>query len=331
MKLSDIQNKSKKASMMMCLVAASGLAMSSSTGFAQSGWAEPDEDMEYEPGEGLHEEEWYDPTDWWDDDFDGRRGPTVDYEYDDWDTDYDWEDDDWDYDEPYAVYDGEPYMVSWWDESNTELYNDGYYDGYLDGYYDDTFGYDYQNAALSSRPNGYSSGYSSGYYDGYYDQTRGYDADWTYYIYTAPVDEQRERASRERNGDDERERGDRSAEAGTDDMSSRQASKDAKNRDSTRKRGTVTRVEHLKDSKLSSKMQDHRVVRITFEDGDRVVADLGKKADKRMVEKGDRVTLSGQRKTHDGRTMLDVTRLTVNDEVMWNAQSHDQPQEMSSR
>tara|TARA_E500000318_G_scaffold42553_1_gene40691 strand:- start:18904 stop:19908 length:1005 start_codon:yes stop_codon:yes gene_type:complete len=334
MKLIDIRNKSKNASRMMCLVAASGLAMSGSMAMAQSSGSNNtiyEDDMEYEPGEGVHEEEWYDPTDWWDDDFDGRRGPTLDYEYDDWGTDSDWDDDYRDNDQSYAVYDGESYEASWWHQSNSELYNDGYYNGYLDGYDDDEFGYDHNEAANGSNPDGYSTGYASGYYDGYYDQTKGYKSDWTYYIYITPADESRERASRERSRDDSRERGDRSSEAGTDSMSPRQASNDAMNRDKTRMRGTVTKVEHLKDSKLSSKMKDHRVVRLTFEDGNKVVADLGKKADKQMIEKGDRVTVCGERTTNNGRKMIDVSRLTVNDEVMWNASDYGQPQQVSSR
>ena len=36
------------------------------------------EEYEYESGEGLHQEEWYDPSDW----FDNDQG--VDYERDDW-------------------------------------------------------------------------------------------------------------------------------------------------------------------------------------------------------------------------------------------------------
>ncbi len=327
-------NSKQQLSRLLGLVAASGLAMSGSAALAQSGSGSGfDDHMEYEPGEGLHEEEWYDPTDWWDDDFDGVRGPDVDYEYDDnWNEDWHngFGDDD---DRPgytSAYYDGDEYSRAWWDESETELYNDGYYSGYYDGYNDDSFGYDHQSA-VGVDNNSFSSGYSAGYYDGFYDNERGYSSDWTYYLYMTPVDDRRADASRERNKDRSRDRGDRASEAGTDTLDRRQASEDARNRDMTRTRGTVTKVQTLKDSKLSSDMKGHRVVRLTFEDGRTVVADLGKKSRSGMIEKGDRVTVCGDRVTRDGRKMLDVSRLSVNDEVMWNSKHEDQPQQVSSR
>ena len=48
------------------------------------------DELEYEPNEGLHEEEWYDPSDWFD------TNPGISYEdmddyYDD-ETDYDYDD-----------------------------------------------------------------------------------------------------------------------------------------------------------------------------------------------------------------------------------------------
>ena len=60
-------------------------------------WGEELEDLEYEPGEGLHEEEWYDPSDW----IDFDEG--IEYEYDDYDYEYGYyddayADDDWFYD-----------------------------------------------------------------------------------------------------------------------------------------------------------------------------------------------------------------------------------------
>ncbi len=60
---------------------------------------------EWEPGEGYHQEEWYDPSDWFDDD------DIVDYEYDyDYDYDYDYGDYDYgDYDYGYGYYDYDDY------------------------------------------------------------------------------------------------------------------------------------------------------------------------------------------------------------------------------
>ncbi|MCA9274574.1 MAG: hypothetical protein KDA29_00955 [Phycisphaerales bacterium] len=337
MKLMNKRNHDSNFNRMLTLIAASGLAVGGSAALAQDSdyGSQPDDHMEYEPGEGLHEEEWYDPTDWWDDDFDGVRGPDVDYEGDRYDSDwtYDWHngfDGDEDAEGYYAVYGGDSYDWSWWDESDTELYNDGYYSGYYDGYSDDKFGYDHMSVS-DDRSDTYRNAYESGYYDGYYDQRRGYDSDWTYYIYTTPVDDRRADSSRERKRDDSRERGDRATEAGTDSMSRRQASDDAKHRDQSRTRGTVEKVERLKKAKLGSGMKDHRVLRLTFENGEQVVADLGSNSKSGLIEKGDRVTLSGKRISKDGRKMVDVSRLSVNDEVMWNSKYEDQPQQVSSR
>lgn len=47
-------------------------------------------DTEWERGEGYHEEEWYDPTDWFDGDQDGVSYETDDY----WDDDYEYYSDD---------------------------------------------------------------------------------------------------------------------------------------------------------------------------------------------------------------------------------------------
>jgi len=88
-------------------------------------------DYEYEPGEGLHEEEWYDPSDWFDVDDD------IDYEYDwydytynypyvyDYDYDYDYYDlyeDDWGYEEDFRGYDDEVEL-----EYEYDYYTDDWY------------------------------------------------------------------------------------------------------------------------------------------------------------------------------------------------------------
>lgn len=66
------------------LVAAAGLAMAGPASAQQ----QYDEHYEWEPDEGVHKEEWYDPSDWFDDWFDERR---VDFESD-WYEDDEYED-----------------------------------------------------------------------------------------------------------------------------------------------------------------------------------------------------------------------------------------------
>lgn len=57
-----------------------------------------DEHYEWEADEGVHEEEWYDPSDWWDDDFGEEM---IDFEADWWETGWD---DDRAYDEEVYYY-----------------------------------------------------------------------------------------------------------------------------------------------------------------------------------------------------------------------------------
>jgi hypothetical protein len=90
-----------------------------------------DDDLEYEVDEGVHEEEWYDPSDWGDD----WANPGIDYETDAWDYDYY---DDYDYD----AYDDDYYGDEWYEEDYDDVY--GYDDErYEDESYDYDYGYDY--------------------------------------------------------------------------------------------------------------------------------------------------------------------------------------------
>lgn len=70
------------------------------------------DELEYEPGEGLHEEEWYDPSDW----FDTNTG--ISYE---------------DMDEYEGVYDDGTYEDRYYDNEANEALNNEYYDS---EYYD---------------------------------------------------------------------------------------------------------------------------------------------------------------------------------------------------
>lgn len=84
------------------------------------------EDLEYEPGEGLHEEEWYDPSDWFD------VSPGISYENDGYYGDSYWYDDDY-YSDDYYDYDEYGYdddyfydRRSWYDE---DYYTNDWWDG----------------------------------------------------------------------------------------------------------------------------------------------------------------------------------------------------------
>lgn len=126
------------------------------------------EDYEYEPGEGLHEEEWYDPSDW----FDFDEG--VEYEQDDWsyydydwggyDTWYDGYDEGW-YDDGY-VYDDTWYDDEYWYEDE-DWYDPYVYDDLW--YYDDHYVYD----------GDYDAWYERGTWDDYYTSDDWFGGEWS--------------------------------------------------------------------------------------------------------------------------------------------------------
>ena len=83
--------------------------------------------------------------------------------------------------------------------------------------------------------------------------------------------------------------------------------------------------EQLKKERLAEKVKDNTVLRLTMEDGKQIVVDLGPNAKNNVIESGDRVTLIGQRKERSGRTVLDATRLSINDQIMWNTNGQGEP------
>lgn len=304
------------------------------------GMTQPEDHMEYEPGEGYHEEEWYDPSDWFDDDFDGIDRNDTDYEYDDV---YGWGDYDYDDDNYTATYGEDSYDADWWYDADREVYGDGYYDGYYDGYdgsehvQSRNYGDDSeseQNYARNNQSNKrYSDGYNSGYEDGKRDRDKNYSADWTYYIYAVPVNRQTaQKSDTERQNDSERKRGDRAEEARTAKMDKQHLQKQAqKQNDIHRVRGNVTKVEQMKDDRLPEQMKDHTVLRVTMDNGNAIITDLGPKAPSGAIEKGDRVTICGKKMQKDGHTILDAHRLSINDKVMWNTNGNGEPSKVSQR
>ncbi|MEQ8822276.1 MAG: hypothetical protein RLY93_18735 [Sumerlaeia bacterium] len=94
------------------------------------------DDYEYEWDEGVHEEEWYDPSDW------GDTAPytsTVDYERDNYYGDYFYDDT---YDPYYYNYSTDYYGNGY--NTNTGTYDNTYtyYDYYTNDWYEDTNGFD---------------------------------------------------------------------------------------------------------------------------------------------------------------------------------------------
>ncbi len=262
------------------------LMLAASTPLALTQAASAQTDYEYEPDEGWHEEEWYDPSDWFDDE--------------DWG--YDTTDDDWHYD---GYYDTSYYV--WSDGYDPSMYGySAYYDGYYDGYYDDEFGYDHWDADWTRA---YSTAYTEGYYDGFYDNGSEYTFDPTYYYFGTIRTADSEQASRERSRDDTRRRGDRAN--GSSDRATPKADMSWK----VQKRGSIERISRVNPDGVPD---DHLVVKLQMDNGKAVVADLGPKMtrDRLPFEKGDRVTLIGERGDHSDGQHVVVQKLRVGDETV---------------
>ncbi|MFO7964045.1 MAG: hypothetical protein R6U50_09015 [Desulfobacterales bacterium] len=90
-------------------------------------------EYEYESYEGLHQEEWYDPSDWFD-----EEGEGISYETDWYDYTYAWDDY---YDEDvygyYDYYEDDEYLDDDVDNGYYDDYDDWDYDYYTDEWYED--------------------------------------------------------------------------------------------------------------------------------------------------------------------------------------------------
>jgi hypothetical protein len=111
------------------------------------------EEWEWEAGEGYHQEEWYDPTDWMNED------GMVSYEYDDGTTTY----------EPYEI------------DSDVVVYDDeweyGYHYDYAQGDWDWGWHYEYNTADLDYEYH-YDELDDDWDYGYHYDEFEYYTADW---------------------------------------------------------------------------------------------------------------------------------------------------------
>lgn len=258
-------------------------------------------DYEYEAGEGWHEEEWYDPSDWFDDDYND--------DYWSYDNDDDWADDDM------YVGDNPTDYYEWTDgyDQNWHGYS-GYYDGYVDGYYDDEFGSDYWDTTWVSP---YRSSYTSGYYDGYYDSINEYNYDPTYY-YTNGKDDQNSASDRNRRGDEMRDRGDRMRDrSGNWNRSGMDGTSKQRGMDThvVRRRGTV---ESLSSADVRDAPDGHNLMRIQLENGKTILADFGPNMSRSRLpfSEGDRVTICGERKTSGSKDYLKVHKVRSGDETV---------------
>ena len=233
--------------------------------------AQESRDYEWEEGEGITREEWYDPTDWFDDDVEMNDRITIDYEF---------------YEAAY----------------------DAYFDGYYDAFEDDDFGSEYWN---DYREEGLGTPYTEGYYDGYYDARSGYAFAPAYYVFTtyapAPLDESSaSRYGADRSQDTTRRRGDRAkSDSDASAKHKREASEQAGSED--RVRGTLERVQRVKDAESDHTVVR---VRFEERDAMLVDLGPKMSFSDIPVASGDRVTFVGDKAKRDGASVLVVERIS---------------------
>ncbi len=262
------------------------------------------DEYEFERGEGLHEEEWYDPTDWFNDD--ETRGVT--YERDDWGYDYDYYDDDryLGNRESYEWSPGEGYHEEeWYDPS--DWFND---DGQVSYDYDD-WGYDYYD-------DNYRAGYD--YWDSPYDND--YPAttyrDWDYYTdEDDPLDydywdsryDYDYRAQRDRMSD--RNYGDRPTTHMTNSTLS-------------------GRLDGWQKRNLQGQRDSHTLVKMRLENGRSAIVNLGPNVElsRLNLDRGDRILVKGDRGRIDGKQVLMAQRVRIDDRTIrmnnWDPKASDQ-------
>ena len=267
-----------------------------STGLASHAAAQ--DQYEWEPGTGTHEEEWYDPTDWFDDDADAEYGSSVDYE--ETGNDYGF---DTTYDDDYDSYDGTTYGYTDEYGYDAEDYNNsvGYTDEY--GYDAEDYRQRNNNNAGMTRNRMNNRGTDDGYLLYFY-ETRGENQQQNRQMQQdrqAQGQQDRQRRmqqDRQAQGQQDRQRQmqqDRQAQGQQDRQ--RQAQQDRPQRQGQQGRQAMSpeasvgqgdwgqrqviegRLTSLTDVKLQGVADSHRLVKVRRDSGREVVVDLGKSKD----------------------------------------------------
>lgn len=327
------------------IVAAAGMAMAVPAQAQSQVYrgGDVDEHYEWEPDEGVHQEEWYDPSDWWDDDFDGRR---LDYESD-------WYEEEWDaawgYDDEYDYYDddyGEDYIgrddyyyeqMGYGDHGEWSDEDWGVYTGYGEQWDDDAWyvGDDVNDSEF----NGYNEWQSD--YEDWYDEDGWYDdedewyednSDWfgdyeTWYderepqleremednrSIVQPRDTQRRQADVwERSRDRQRMQQDRRA-SGQD----RQRMQAWENTEPPRVM-VQGEVDGFRRVRLDGERESHTVTRVRLDNGSRVLVNLGPRASlsRLDIESGDRISIMGRLGRIDEQNVVLAERVRSGDRV----------------
>ena len=286
------------------------------------------QEYEYEPDEGLHQEEWYDPSDWFD------TTPGVDYEQDWWDTlgntwgydAYDYNDYDygWGYDYDYGGDDYELYedpRNNTWSTATTQTGTaDQNYGWHYDwnpvsgtwrsdyGYYTTKYNFDARNDFgwhYDWNPNSQEwvtdYGWHSSNWD--YDRNRfNYDS----------LDEQQERRA-QTTAQRQQQRGEQRA---------RQTAAQTRNLHTVR-----GEVESFRQVNLGGQQGQRTIANVRLNSGKQVMVALGARDPKALgLEQGDQVVMQGREIQMQGGDALLAQRVRIGDQEFNLAQQGRQAQ-----
>ena len=255
------------------------------------------QEYEYEPDEGLHQEEWYDPSDWFDD------TPGIDYE-EDW----------WDY--PYGY--------------TTPLYDPEDRTGDYD-YYEDPNNNVWSRATIQAdnqRPNlgwHYDWNPVSGTWDsdyGYYDRKYTFDAtsdygwhfDWNpnaeqweadYGWHTSNWDYDQQRFDYGRQNRQQQQTAQNLARRQRQQNQQRARQSTTQTRDLHQVRGEIENIRRINFRDQQGERVPRVLANVRLDNGQRVVIDLGRRNPESLgVDRGDRVILRGRTVEMNGRDIL---------------------------
>lgn len=257
------------------------------------------DEWEWEPGEGYHREEWYDPGDWFNDD------DRIDYEYD-------WDDLDYEYD---TRYDDEAWgqdfgwYYAWDPVDDTWDRRYGWHDARYE-YQSDDYGWHYEWDPIANRWD-YEYGWDDssvepdyGWYHVWNDETESWERAYGWH------DSEFRYTTSDQNGSS-------SSTASTHGANRSSESERSESKGSRDRVAFAGRVESFKRTHLKGQKDEHTLVRLRMKDTSKRIVDLGPRVDLSTLdlEPGDRVSVEGRKGTISGQNVLMASTVHVDGDV----------------
>lgn len=259
----------------------------------------PGQEYEYEPGEGLHREEWYDPSDWFD------TSPGTDYEAD-------W----WDYSSTYDDY---------W---NDDLIDNNFWNSATIDRGNQNYGWHYDWDPITGRWQS-DYGYHTSQYDFDASGDYGWHYDWNpqqnewvsdYGYHSSNWDFDYNRFNYDQQNQQQRQQAQSTAQRQKqqDQQKARQQAAQTGNRHTVR--GEIEAIRRVGTGGQQGQGSLKTLADVRLQSGQRVVVDLGRQQNSNLQE-GDRVVLRGRTIQMNGRQVLLADQIRSGGEVIGGQQA----------